>query len=160
MQPTIKTYVRPENWNSFIDKTPQEVKDEAEAVQVALARHAVCFRTYEISSVTFNGKELKGEPENFSPRRYVGVDKLYTRDEVAASYEADIPQAFDRMMAGILKRMARETRKMPPDAVYIAVERPGEFTELHADEKVFDRDGRQLWPKQAAPQSRPSSPSP
>ena len=79
-----KLYARMTNYN-WDTTSGIEIADEKDAVQKALASHAIMFSTYEVTSVTIGGKEMKGEPENFSPRRYIGIDRVYTRDEVVQS---------------------------------------------------------------------------
>lgn len=157
MQPVTKTFIAMTAAGFGRGPSNIEVADEAEAVQKTLAQHCIAFNTYDVTSVTLNGKELRGEPENLSGRRYVGIDRLYTRAEVIADLQKPQPgmrggsREFDSIFAEAMRGVVAEFRKHPADAAYITgLERPGEFIRLKDGEKVFDRSGAQLWPKPAA----------
>jgi len=156
MQPVTKTFIAMTAAGFGRGPSNIEVTDEADAVQKTLAQRCIAFNTYDVTSVTLNGQELKGEPENRSGRRYVGIDRLYTRDEVIADMQKPQPgmrsgnREFDQIFADAVRGVIAEFRKHPADAAYITgLERPGEFIRLKEDEKVFDRNGTQLWPKPA-----------
>ena len=156
MQPTTKLYARFTDY-SWRAGAPVEIADEADAVAKAASHRAIVFTTFEQTSVTINGKEMKGEPENISPRRYVGIDKVYTRDEVIQSME-DEKKTLSRDWASAINGVIREYKKMPADSLHITgIERQGEFITLKAGEKVFDRKGQQLFPApvQNAPKATP-----
>ncbi len=146
MEPVKSTYIAITDYN-FRSSRGTPVTDERDAVQKALAAHGISFQTYEVSSVTLGGKELKGEPENFSPRRWVGIDRVYTRDEVIQSMKDDMARERDSFMKGAIKSVIGEYEKMPADSMHITgLERQGEFITIGKDEKVFDRQGQQVWP--------------
>jgi hypothetical protein len=108
-----------------------EVQDDLDAAKAALKIRAICFNTYEIETVTIDGKELKGDPENISKRRYVGIDKIYTKAN------------------SIVEQSGMNFQQDPAGSAYITgLERPGEFIRLEAGEKVFDSKGRLAWPLQ------------
>jgi len=143
-----------------ISGPPIEIKDEPEAVQQTLQMRGVCFNTFEMESVTLNGKELWGEPENHSKRRYVGIDKIYSRDEVIASMQAEVKNAFDDLMADAIKSVINFYNKMPADSVHITgLERPGEFIQIKSGEKVFNSAGKQIWPPVTPAPARVNKPS-
>src|SRR3954462_5242950 len=101
MEPTKTTYPAITDPNCRASEgTP--VTDEQDAVQKTLAAHGISFQIYEVASVNVGGKELKGDPENFTPRCWVGIDRLYTRDEVIKSMEDDMARA-DQFMKGAIK---------------------------------------------------------
>jgi hypothetical protein len=146
MEPTKTTYIAITDYN-FRTSAGTPVTDEQDAVQKTLAARGISFKTYDVSSVNVGGKELKGDPENYSPTRWVGIDRIYTRDEVIQSMQADMAGA-DSFMKSAIKGVIKEYQKMPADSVHITgLERPGEFIEIGKDEKVFDRTGQQVWPK-------------
>jgi hypothetical protein len=146
MDPTKTTYAAITDYN-FRTSQGTPVTDEQDAVQKTLAAHGISFQIYEVASVNVGGKELKGDPENFTPRCWVGIDRLYTRDEVIKSMEDDMARA-DQFMKGAIKSVIGEYKKMSPDSVHITgLERQGEFIEIGKDQKVFDRTGQQIWPK-------------
>ncbi len=156
MQPTTKTFAQFTDY-SWRTSAPVEITSEAEALQHATARRAILFTTFDQTSVTINGKEMTGEPENRSARRYVGIDKVYTRDEVIQSME-DEKKTLSRDWAAAVNGVIREYKKMPADSLHITgLERQGEFITLKAGEKVFDRTGKQLYPAagNAAPKVTP-----
>ncbi len=154
MQPTTKTYARFTDY-SWRTSAPVEVTSELETLQHATARHAILFTTFDQTSVTINGKEMKGEPENISPRRYVGIDKVYTRDEVIQAME-DEKKTLSRDWASAVNGVIRTYKQMPADSLHITgLERQGEFITLKEGEKVFDRSGAQLFP--AVTQSKPGA---
>jgi hypothetical protein len=144
---TIYAAITDANWRS--DRQGIPVADEQEAVQKTLAARGICFQTFEAVSVTVNGKEFKGDAENYSARRFVGIDRLYTRDEVIQSMTDDMAGA-DKFMRGAISSVIEHYREKPADSVHITgLERQGEFIEIKGDEKVFDRTGQQLWPRVA-----------
>lgn len=148
MDPTKTTYAAITDYN-FRTSQGTPVSDEQDAVQKALAAHGISFQIYEVASVSVGGKELKGDPENFTPRCWVGIDRVYTRDEVIKSMEDDMATA-DGFMKGAIKSVIGNYKQMSPDSVHITgLERQGEFIEIGKGEKVFDRSGQQLWPKPA-----------
>jgi hypothetical protein len=165
-----KTFAAFNNWNHSIDTTPVEIKHEADAVQEALHRSALYFITYDVQSIDIGGKTLTGEPENVSPRCFVNVDDVYSKDDVVSHYEEEIKNAADEAlniaaeqaagknvtrsrienndMKGRVFSSLRDTfNQKAADSAFICVERPGEFLSLEAGEKVFDRKGQQIWPK-------------
>jgi hypothetical protein len=122
------------------------VTDDADAAQKTLAAHGICFNTYEQTTIEMGGKEFKGDPENRSARRYVGIDRLYTRDEVIRSMEDDLSTASGFMQDAI-RSVIDVYREKDADSIHITgLERHGEFIDIGKDEKVFDRRGQQIWP--------------
>ncbi len=153
---TPKTTLIAQFYNASFDRRGrEEVADEQDAVRKGLHRHACLFETFEQTSVDINGKILTGEPQNLSGRRFIGIDTLYTVQDVIASYERDlanvnsIRDTFSRqIMRGVLKGMVRTYKKNDPDQIFIAEPgRPGDFIGLKPGEKAFDRSGTQIWPK-------------
>ena len=78
------------------------------------------------------------------PTHYVGIDQLYTRDEVIALMKSDTTfgASNHREMDDIFREAARSViahfETHPADAVYITgLARPGEFIQLKDGEKVF-----------------------
>lgn len=162
MQPSTKLYAEFTNSSWRVSERNFEIQDEQEAVQRALQTRAICFRIYEITSVNVGGKELKGDPENFSARRYVGMDRVYTRDEVIAAMRAEKPypgwnvEEFNAATNEVISNF----RRKPENAVFIdGLENPGDFTQIKDNEKVFDSRGRQLWPA-VQPSSLRNMPAP
>lgn len=160
MEPVIKHFAAL-TASGFNRGPTVEIANEKDAVQKALASHAIAFSTYDVTTVTLNGKEMKGEPENYSKRRYVGIDQLYTRDEVIALMKSDTTFGVQnhREMDEIFREAARSViahfETHPADAVYITgLERPGEFIQLKDGEKVFNRKGQQLWPAPPVPEDQ------
>ncbi len=66
----------------------REIKNVQEAIEYGAKNNAFSFQTFEVASVTQNGKVLKGEPENFSGTHYLQVDKVLTAAEIAGINEA------------------------------------------------------------------------
>jgi hypothetical protein len=176
LQTKTKTFARLTNGN-WDNGGTIEVANESDAVAQALARHAICFTTFDVTSVTLNGQEMNGAPQNVTPRRYIGVDRIYTTAEVVAEMEAAFqeeteavarkgkisPDEKEWLMISLsaFRSVIGEYKKKSPSAAHITgLERPGEFIELKEGEKVFDRQGRQLWPKPAAPKAAPKPPAP
>lgn len=133
----------------------EPVIDEQDAVKKALASGALCFTTYDMASVTLNGQELNGAPENFSARRYVGIEKIYTKADVLAQIDVDEAahiKAGDRAFSagelkGIYNNLRATFNRSACDAYMSGLERQGEFTSLQAGEKAFDHKGAQIWPQ-------------
>lgn len=140
MQPTKQTYASITN-PDFRAGEGVLVADERDAVQKTLSARGIYFRTYEVTSVVLDGQELKGKPENYSGRRFVGIERTYTRDEVFT----EIEKIFGRMGPNDMVR--RAFMEHPEGAAYITgLERPGEFIRIEEGEKVFNRAGAQIWP--------------
>lgn len=138
-----------------------EIADEKDAVQKALAQHAIAFSTFDVTTVTLSGKEMKGDPENYSKRRYVGIDQLYTRDEVIAVMKSDTSigaqshHEMDEIFREATQSVIAHFKQDPADSAYITgLERPGEFIRLEDGEKVFNRKGQQLWPQPPVPEEQ------
>ena len=148
-------------WTSMGGKT--EVRDEAEAVAEALKNHALYFETHEVEiAISDSGKQYKGDPENKSGRNYVGirVENILSRDDVIKYFQAefntvaakDNPTADDLRKMKIAEDLTREFAKDSSAGYYMSgLERPGEFTPLYADNKVFDGTGKQIYPKRVPP---------
>jgi hypothetical protein len=141
---------------SFDRNGALEVASEQDAVQQSLAQNAFFFETHEIASLSFKGKRLNSDPDNFSGRRFVGIEKLYTKEEVIAQYQKELGQvknlkdAFDRQIAReALRSVIGEYRKKyTEDDRFIA--EPGfrgDFIGLKPSEKAYDRKGNQIWPQ-------------
>ena len=146
MEPKKQLYAFITDYNWTVSRTPVPVTDDFDAAQKTLAARGICFNTCEITTVELDGQTLKGKPENYSARRYVGVDKLYTRDEVIQSMEADMGGAYASMRDSI-RSVIDHYREKPADSLHITgLERHGEFIGIGTDEKVFDNKGQQLWP--------------
>ena len=142
MDPVKKTYAAITDYN-FSTKMGTPVADEQDAVQKTLASRGISFRMYEVSSVMIGGKELKGEPENYSASCWVGIDRIYTRDEVIQSMRDDMKHA-DQFMKSAIASVIEHYEQMSPDSVHITgLERQGEFIGIGQDQKVFDREGQQ-----------------
>jgi hypothetical protein len=140
MQPTRQTYASITNAD-FRAGGDVPVASEQEAVQKTLAARGIYFRTYEVAAVVLDGQELKGKPENYSGRRFVDIERTYTREEVFTAIE----KIFGRMGPNDSVRQA--FMEYPEGSAYITgLERPGEFIRIEEGEKVFNRAGGQIWP--------------
>lgn len=163
MQPDIKNfaYFTDSNWTQ--NQEPVEIKDEADAVQMALKNNAICFTMFEVPVVTLNGQELRGEPQNNTGRRYVGFDRLYTRDEVIQHLQSNNSNPFDQMdfidpdfdtddelsdlFAEATNDVLNAYKSDPADSVYIYLGgRDEDFSQLKPTEKVFTAQGIALYP--------------
>lgn len=146
MEPKKQLYAFITDYNWDVSRTPVPVTDDFDAAQKTLAARGICFNTCEITTVELDGQTLKGKPENYSARRYVGIDRLYTRDEVIQSMEADMNGPWASMRGSILS-VVEHYKEKPADSIHITgLERQGEFIGIGKDEKVFDRKGQQIWP--------------
>jgi hypothetical protein len=140
----LHAFITSGSWD--MSRTPVPVDDDFDAAQKTLAARGICFNTCEITTVELDGQTLKGKPENYSARRYVGIDRLFTRDEVIQSMEADMNGAYASMRDAI-RSVIEHYREKPADSIHITgLERHGEFIGIGKDEKVFDRKGQQIWP--------------
>lgn len=145
MKPVVRKYAAI-TARGFSRGPTVEITDEQDAV-AKTRKHGICFLTFERECTVVNGKELLGEPQNYSERRYVGLDRLYTRDEVIADLNADT-----RFSRKITEEVIEVFQEYPQDSKFITgLERPGEFIRIKDGEKVFNREGRQLWPELPPP---------
>ena len=157
MQPSKKLFAEFTGRSWCVSEKDFEIRSEQEAVQHALQISAILFNTYEVTTVTLGGKELKGEPDNFSNRRYVGINKIYTRDEVISFLQQEQPYpGWDaKMFHETMESVVDVFKEKSVDEVYITgLERRGEFINIEAGQKVFDKKGQQLWPKAQTPAPR------
>jgi hypothetical protein len=173
MQPDIKkfAYFTDSNWTQ--SREPVEIKDEKDAVQIALQNHAICFTLFDVPIVTLNGQEFKGEPQDFTGRRYVGFERLYTRDEVIQHLQSNTNNPFDQMdfidpefdadgelsdlFADATNDVLNAYKRDPADSIYIYLGgRDEDFSQLKPTEKVFTAQGIALYPP-AAPIPAPQA---
>lgn len=130
------------------------VTGEKDAVEKAQASGGISFRLYEVTSVTVGGKELKGDPENFSPTCWVGIERVYTRDDVVQSLKDDISRT-DKWMARSIQQTLDHHLQKSPDTMYIPGFDQGrggpKFMPIGKDDKVFDSKGQKIWPKPPPP---------
>jgi len=146
MQPLRKTFAQFTNRNWDVRERNVEITSEQDAVDHALKTGSIVFNTYDVATVMAGGRELKGSPENFSQRRYVGVDKIYTRDEVIQAME-DEKKTLTKDWHSAVNSVIAIYKQKPADSLHITgLERPGEFIGLKDGEKVFDRKGQQIFP--------------
>ncbi|MDE1152993.1 MAG: hypothetical protein PW788_10695 [Micavibrio sp.] len=147
MQPLRKTFAQFTNRSWDVRERNVEIKSEQDAVDHALKTGSIVFNTYDVATVMAGGQELKGAPENFSARRYVGVDKIYTRDQVIKEMEDEKVQTLSSSWAAAIDSVIQIYKQKPADSLHITgLERPGEFIGLEDGEKVFDRKGQQIFP--------------
>ena len=127
MEPETKLYVLITNYR-YDTLSPVEINDEQEAMQCCLDSHGAFFRTYEVTIVELGGKQLKGEPENYSERCFVNVDRLYTIDDVISGFNQDLAEFSgktdfnSRIEIEALQSVIQhfeEKRAVSPDACYI-----------------------------------------
>ena len=164
MEPRKQAYaiITDGNFRQARDGFP--IQSEREAVEKTLAAHGIYFHTYEITSVEINGKVLKSDPENRSPRNFVGISRVYTRDEaieerIRAATSTGNPD-IDLLFNENSDSLVRYFKKQPADAVFITgLERDGEYIRLEKGEKVFDGRGRQLWPALPVPSVKAAPPA-
>lgn len=135
---------------------PVEIKDEQEAIDHSTKTGAIAFQTYEVPFANVGGKDLTGDPENYSKRHYAGVDKIYTNQEVIDikveilnAMMAGKSQINDDIMIKVRKDVIKEYKQNPSDTFHIVDrgERPGVYIELEPDVKAFDSNGKQIWPQ-------------
>lgn len=135
-----------------------DIKDEDEAVMMALKQGAMAFRTHEAISVTIDGKEKRSPGQNYSGTRYVGIDRVFTRDQVLELIQAG-PVGVSANAKAFNRAARAETkpyRSMDKDTVFIPdPQSPNNFLRLAYDEKVYNRQGKQVWPDPAKPQQTP-----
>jgi hypothetical protein len=142
MKPEKQLYVLITRTGWLTAREGVPVKSEQDALEKTRAARGICFSTYEASSVTLNGKTFTGQAENHSPRRYVGIDKIYTREEALEEM---------RSIYGHVGSVEKAFMQHPEKSVYITgLERPGEFIRLKDGEKIYDRKGAQIWPAAVA----------
>ena len=152
MTPLRKQFARFTNYRG--DTTPAyEIPDEAAAVKHALHTGAMFFTMHDVESVVINDRELKSDPFNQSGKRYTGIHKISSVEDVLADValreKESLKTSRDPAVTKEAFRMLRSAfNKRAADAVYIIGHgRPGEYTVLGANEKAFDHAGRQIWPK-------------
>ncbi|MCB9990438.1 MAG: hypothetical protein H6867_03530 [Rhodospirillales bacterium] len=139
-----------------------EITDEQDAVGKCINSGAIAFTTHEVSIAVVDGEELRGKPRNLSPRRFVGIDKIYSPQDRIAYDENTLQKERDDIMRKILIDFIEAHKKASPDRAYIidVTSHPGDFIELKPDEKAFGKDGQQLWPKPQQPAITPPPPKP
>ena len=155
---TPKKKLVAEFYNAHFNRvTKTEVSDEHDAIRIGLHQRHYFFNTYEQVSLDLDGQTLTGKPENYSGRRFLGVDRLYTRDEVIAQYENDLKNLNQTMRDEFSRSIAREaltgvigeykSRYGAADRFIPEPGRPGDFIGLRDNEKAFDMRGNQIWPQ-------------
>lgn len=133
------------------------VSDLQDAVHFGLVTGAPRFKMFEQTVAEIDGETLKGEPKNHSANIYLGVDQVYSRDQVidirnkeleeerAKTLQDDFSQAMSvqslRNLIGHLYQKDQSTRFIPEHG------QRGGFIELDEGEMVFNRQGEQLHPK-------------
>lgn len=102
-----------------------------EAAQGALAAGAKTFQTYDVTSLIDAGSTVfAAPPRNFSAVHHVGIDKIYTARE-----------AFAIMNGRIDPPVGGDDGK----TAYIRVSKNA-FAAVNIAQKVYDRNGREIWP--------------
>lgn len=149
-----KTFVQFADSDSIVSQTDILFTNEEDAVDRALQTRALYFQTYEGEYLkVFEDYFVANHPENYSARRYVGVDKIYTRDEAIRSIAEQECTAIQQTggflgaerIADIFNKAAAPFAQDAPDTGYIAMARAGTFSRVVKGEKVFDRSGKQIY---------------
>ena len=129
------------------------VKDENEAVQIAVDKKFHRFYTYNVPTITTDGKEFTAPAENKSGWRYVNIDKIYTLDDVINSFKKELSALprpkndFEAVSGNVLKELIDDFSQKSPDTRFIlSLDQRPDWIELKAEEKVFDSTGKKLWP--------------
>lgn len=123
---------------------PFSVGSEQKAVAETLKMNGMCFSTYEVESVFVDGKKMSGAPAKYSGVRYVGIDRVYTLAEAIDEMKKDMDICPDGTKWAIQNM---QQNHKPTDCFVTGLERSGEFTPLSDGQKVFNRQGEQIWPK-------------
>lgn len=116
------------------------------------------FKTYELPVAEIEGKELKGDPENFSGWHYPDIRKVYTLAEVIAEMEEEIrtskepdtlTDSFEGIPKSVLISVLERFKEKDPACGFIPEPgRPGDWVELKAGDKAYNPNGEQIWPAQ------------
>ncbi len=134
---------------------PVPVASERDAVWMGMGLDATNFTTFEIASAAQG-------PENFSGRRFLNVDRLYTSADVIGVLEAELAGfanlkgRFNKAtVTRAWKATIRAYKDDPPGTLHIAnpdnEEEEAHFIKLTPMEKAFDKNAALLWPLTAKP---------
>lgn len=139
--------------------TTEAVADLQDAVNKGLEIGSPRFKTFERAFVEIDGEVLEGKPKNPSADIYLGVNKLYSRDEVIAAQRAEVAsvensprynsaQMSQQFALQALDRVIETFSKKDPSAVFIAEPggRSGEFIELREGESAYNSNGMRVFP--------------
>lgn len=136
-----------------------EVADFEDAVHHGLVIGAPRFKTYETTVVEVDGEVLEGQPKKNSEFVYLGVDQVFSLDDVIAKHEQEyeasmsspswVSSQFSHTMhVQAIQSVVENLKAKSPETTFIAEGgQRGDFIELKEGEMVFDREGQQLWPK-------------
>jgi hypothetical protein len=140
------------------------VDNEQGALKAALEENARSFRTCEVDVATPEDHVdwVFSPTTEYSEPRYLGVDKLYSVDEVMSEWQRQAEtlkiseSPSDRGTGNALETVAGifgKYRDSFNEVAYIrdpnAYAQPWEFHPLHNGEKAFDSKGAQIWPAPA-----------
>lgn len=140
---------------SYARMDPVEVACEQHAITMGLAEKAFFFETYEIPTLTLDGRTYTAPAENHSGRRFVGVEELAKAPEAADHYELRLaspvrnraeysPTYRDRVRELITEyRQDTELKDSFVREQYPCVD----YVRLKEGDKAFDRNGVQIWPQ-------------
>lgn len=139
-----------------------EIKDEAHAA-VAAEADAFGFTTFERDVLRYDGQDIQGDLKNRTAFVYANVDKLWSRDDVAAYCQAELETA--RGQKGLLSLFTKASKistleklvafadDFEADARFVQrAGRPVDFLVLQDNDKAYDSRGKQVWPATQAPE--------
>ena len=143
-----------------------DVQDEKEAfAQAVKNRDIFYFELYEQETVTVGGKEFKTDPVPLSGRNFIDV-RLHDYSKHKPSPQEDaLVRQFSRAIPGfadILKQAEVHERRNPTPPFVTARDdiRGEDKMTLKPGDKVFDRQGQQVWPDSPPGPSATPGPAP
>lgn len=129
------------------------VQNDGEAVKFCLENEGFYFETYEVSSVTIEGKEFRADPESHSERNYVGISRVYNAADLIGVLEDQYAKSlvmtdeFAEERRDSLQKKIAELKSERPDAKYIGEPKTeNAYIRLNPGDKVYDSYGGQKWP--------------
>lgn len=166
----IKTQIYA-SYQSEDGRSEQKVASFSEALASALQQDVNYFSTYEVSTVTVEGRTFTEKPGNYSGRIFVGVTetKLHSQrlDELTQEIEEMKQQRLSIKFGFFAKKEKALAAKLDDKisaytSSYDYLERDfsrndmwikqksGAWIMMAAKDQAYDAEGRKIWPRDAA----------
>lgn len=138
----------------FQHKETIEIKSDTDAVNYCIKTEALFFQTY-----TKRALKARKSILNESKNQYVGIERLYTTDELIIELEKDTSNADTiRQCEGLRAQLPQGARYFRiPSRTDGAV---AQYEVSVPGEKFFDKIGKQIWPASSPSADKKPQPAP